>query len=510
MKRPAVWLALLLVLLSGSLVAYRIVVLHYPALPSSSGEAWNLTLEATVKGESGKELKVTLGLPEDGGQHLVTQERVESGLLEFALTKAGTQRFGIWTGTAAEEEEFISYKAVIVPDPRPRQADLMPALQAYAPEFSADELALMGQLAGRWNRSPPVAKLNAVLAASQSNWGPPALSPIQLQSWTALRAKHAPALTLLALLRAAQIAARDVQGLALEDSISGATMAWVEVWRDGVWLRIDPRTGKRYPANTALLPLTFGGTPAIQVSNGKLVDASWNLGRETIRKWRVLYERVRTSPHALDRWSLFHLPDKFQETFRILLLVPIGALLICILRNVVGLPTFGIFMPVLMALAFRSTGLGYGLGIFVGVVLVGYVVRRGIDRLRLMLVPRLSLMLTLVVGLFTLIALAGNRNDQRQLMAVGLVPFVILTMTIERLFVILEEAGNWEALRTAAGSALVATITYQIIRWDSLQLAFFVYPELLLTVAAAQLLLGRYTGYRLSELIRFRVLRKKA
>ena len=37
-----------------------------------------------------------------------------------------------------------------------------------------------------------------------------------------------------------------------------------------------------------------------------------------------------------------------------------------------------------------------------------------------------------------------------------------------------------------------------------LQLIFFIYPELLLAVGAFQLLIGRYTGYRLSEVMRFR------
>ena len=77
-------------------------------------------------------------------------------------------------------------------------------------------------------------------------------------------------------------------------------------------------------------------------------------------------------------------------------------------------------------------------------------------------------------------------------------------MTIERFFVVIEEAGIREGLRTAAGSAAVSVITYQIISWEPLQLTFFVYPELLAGVAAAQILLGRYTGYRLSELFRFR------
>jgi hypothetical protein len=219
------------------------------------------------------------------------------------------------------------------------------------------------------------------------------------------------------------------------------------------------------------------------------------------------FEHIRRSNRWLDRWSLFRLPEEFQRTFRILMLVPIGALMICLLRNIVGFPTFGIFLPVLMALAFRNTGLAYGLGIFWGVVLIGYVVRRWIDKLRLLLVPRLSVILTLVIVCITIFALIGNKFDLREFMAVGLLPFVILTMTIERFFVIIEEAGVREGLWTAAGSAGVAVVTYGILEIEPLQLTFFVYPELLLAVAAVQVLLGRYTGYRLLELFRFREFR---
>ena len=93
-------------------------------------------------------------------------------------------------------------------------------------------------------------------------------------------------------------------------------------------------------------------------------------------------------------------------------------------------------------------------------------------------------------------------------MAVGLLPFVILTMTVERFFVLIEESGARAALRTAGGSAAVAAIAHQLIHFESLQLTFFVYPALLFAVAALRVLLGRYTGYRLSELFRFRKLRR--
>jgi len=171
------------------------------------------------------------------------------------------------------------------------------------------------------------------------------------------------------------------------------------------------------------------------------------------------------------------------------------------------LPTFGIFMPMLMALAFRSTGLLYGTIVFAGIIGVGFLVRSVLEKFHLLLVPRLSVILTLVIACFTMLALLGNKLGLREFMAVGLIPFVILTMTIERFFVIVEELGTREALLTTAGSTAVSIITYGIIRWETLQLTFFVFPELLLAVAALQILIGRYTGYRLSELFRFRNLR---
>jgi hypothetical protein len=81
---------------------------------------------------------------------------------------------------------------------------------------------------------------------------------------------------------------------------------------------------------------------------------------------------------------------------------------------------------------------------------------------------------------------------------------VIMTMTIERFFVVAEESGVHAALTMAASTGAVASITYVLISWEYLQLLFFTYPELLLVVVAGQLALGRYVGFRLTELWRFR------
>jgi len=54
------------------------------------------------------------------------------------------------------------------------------------------------------------------------------------------------------------------------------------------------------------------------------------------------------------------------------------------------------------------------------------------------------------------------------------------------------------------GSLGVAALAYLCMTSRYLEHLVFVFPELLLVVLAFTLLLGRYTGYRLTELWRFR------
>ena len=503
MKRPAVLLAVALLLISFAVRSYRVIWLKYPILPAAPVKAWQLSMEAHVKGGE-KETNAMIGLPSARRGLLVAEERIHSGTLNFNLLREGPNQIGVWSGAVSPRGEVIGYSATIQVKPPRSFKTRTPPLEPYPPNVGKKDQALVRRLVAKWDPLPPVDRLRRVAAALKGSWGPPPPEDQDLQAWSAFYDKHGRVTAFLVLLRAAGLPAQVVEGLPLAESITGSTLTWIEVWTGQEWESLQPERGEIYQQPVPLLPLTTNGLPAVRVINGELSEVRWTLNREIINQWRMQFERIMRSDRFLDRWSLFRLPEEFQRTFRILILVPIGALMICLLRNIVGFPTFGVFLPVLMALAFRNTGLAYGLGIFWGVVLIGYLVRRWIDKLRLLLVPRLSVILTLVIICITLFALLGNKLGLREFMAVGLLPFVILTMTIERFFVITEEAGAREALLTATGSAGVAVITYGILQLEPLQLTFFVYPELLFAVAAVQVLLGRYTGYRLLELLRFR------
>jgi hypothetical protein len=69
-----------------------------------------------------------------------------------------------------------------------------------------------------------------------------------------------------------------------------------------------------------------------------------------------------------------------------------------------------------------------------------------------------------------------------------------------------EESGPREALQQASGSLLAAALAYLVMTERQVQHVVLAFPELLLLVLALTLALGRYTGYRLTELKRFRAL----
>jgi uncharacterized membrane protein len=186
--------------------------------------------------------------------------------------------------------------------------------------------------------------------------------------------------------------------------------------------------------------------------------------------------------------------------------VPIGVFMLVVLRNIVGLRGVGTFMPVLIALSFRDTHLVWGLVLFSVVLATGLLVRLYFDHLKLLLVARLGAIVMFVILFLAAMTVLSSKLNFEPGLSVALFPLVILTMTIERVSVIWDESGPAEAIKMAALSLIIATVCYLLMSARPVQHIFFAFPEMVLVLAALTLLIGRYTGYRLSELLRFKVL----
>ena len=211
---------------------------------------------------------------------------------------------------------------------------------------------------------------------------------------------------------------------------------------------------------------------------------------------------------AFLEYSLYGLPLSTQQTFQIMIMIPIGVLVILILRNLIGLQTLGTFTPVLIALAFRETGLQWGIALFTVITALGLSLRSYLEHLKLQMLPRLSVVLTFVVVMIAVISLFSHKLGFESGLSIALFPMVILTMTIERLSITWEERGGGHAMKVAIGTLFAASLAHILMRIPELVYFIFTFPAVLLILVAFMLAMGRYRGYRLTELFRFKALLK--
>jgi hypothetical protein len=196
--------------------------------------------------------------------------------------------------------------------------------------------------------------------------------------------------------------------------------------------------------------------------------------------------------------------------FKLIMLLPVGAFVVVFLRVIVGLKTSGTFMPVLIALAFLQTELIPGVLNFVLVVAIGLLIRSYLSSLNLLLVARIATLVIVVVAIMSIFSVVSYRIGLDEGLTITFFPMIILAWTIERMSILWEEDGPREVLVQGSGSLFVAVMAFLLMDQEITRHLAFNFPELHLVVLAVIMLLGRYTGYRLSELRRFAPLARSA
>jgi hypothetical protein len=109
----------------------------------------------------------------------------------------------------------------------------------------------------------------------------------------------------------------------------------------------------------------------------------------------------------------------------------------------------------------------------------------------------------------TAISLVSNQLGLETGLSVSLFPMVIISMVIERMSVVWEERGAFASIKEGTGSLAMAALSFMAMSIDILSYWVTVFPEINLIVLGLIIALGRYTGFRLLELIRFKQLAVK-
>lgn len=198
------------------------------------------------------------------------------------------------------------------------------------------------------------------------------------------------------------------------------------------------------------------------------------------------------------------------ETVKLILFLPIIVTAIAFLRQVVGIKAFGIYTPLIITFAFLATdGLKYGITIFASVLLVGMLMRFVLKPFRLLYLPRVAIMLT-VVALVTLgVLVFGGMVKRTGLASVSIFPILIMITLVEKFVTVQIEKGNRTAILLAAETLVISIFGFFIASWDILIKYILVHPWIVLLTIPVNILLGKWTGLRFSEYWRFREIIKK-
>jgi len=495
-------LALALTAVGLALFLYKWQVLGFPLAAEQETPVW--TIEAAIRFDSGPgSIKVNMHIPTlTPGFRMLNENSVSRGY-GFSLNYGSGGREAQWAVRRADGQQTIYYRISVYEDPGSDQSDTTPpfppppvieeplrtavdVVVAEVREQSADAASFTSQLLTRMNDPSPDTNVELLLAGVDSE------------------AAFVEQVTMM--LAAARIPARMIRGFRLDSRQRHAEIeTWLEIHDSDRWRYFDPATGDEG------LPDRFfvwwrGNESLTSVDGGSNLAVQFSVQRNQLDAVAIAETRSTEQGAALIDLSLYSLPIQTQAVYAVLLMVPIGALVMVVMRNLVGIDAFGTFMPVLIALAFRETQLLWGVALFVLLVALGLSIRFLLERLRLLLVPRLTAVLIVVVLLMLLISVVGHRFGMETGLSVALFPMVIIAMTIERMSVVWEERGPADAIRAGLGSLLIAVIAFIIMGLAWLEHIVFTFPEVLLVVLAVVLLAGRYTGYRLLELKRFRAM----
>ncbi len=499
-------LAFTLAAIGLALFAYKALVLNFPLSPGSESYTWNV--EAKITFDAGKEpVKVTLFTPRTTRRYAVTNEAFVSRGYGLITSVEGTNRQATWSIRQTRGLQTLYYRAEVVRVNTPEPINPIQAPTIQNPGFTGADLAVAQALVDRIRRRSADNETMAAELLKRLNEAHPSDNvAVLLGKQTTPGAKMELAAKVLAL---GGVPARVVHGIALKEQKEKLPIVhWLEIYNKKWWQAIDPDTGAPgIPDN--YLAWWRGPLPMAKLAGGSDLHVTMSVSRELEAAIATATVKGHIKKPMLLKLSLLSLPIHSQQVYRVLLMVPLGGFLLVILRNIIGISTFGTFMPVLIALAFRETQLLWGIVFFSSLVAAGLAIRFYLDRLKLLLVPRLAAVLIVVVILMALVSIFTNRLGLERGLSVALFPMVILTMTIERMSIVWEERGPYEAIKQGLGSLLAACLAYMVMHNREVQHLFFVFPELLLVLLAACLLLGRYSGYRLLELLRFKVLLKE-
>lgn len=519
-RRSVYLLALaIMVLLPMGVAAYKLYILDYPLAGLIPAPSYKVEVSMQVDGH-GEDIDIHTYLPKTDARQSVETEQNSSGVFTAELKSDALNREASWRAENVHGQQGVLYSfsvrtrhvrfnipaAMVIPDSYP--AALAPYLAAE-PGIQKDDPQI-GAALRRIVREEKPTILDAVTRIHrhlQDNMANRDFSGYT-DALTALKLGEAScngkSRLFAAMARKLNVPARLVGGLVMQQGSKRTSHQWVEVYISGHWVPFDTINDHfaEMPAN--YLTLYYGDLMLFRHTANVNFQYFFNIAKQLVPQRDAEAALNQSKLNVTNLYAFFERVGISQNLLKILLMLPVGALVTVVFRNVIGLETFGTFLPALIAAAARETGLLWGLIGFLAIVLASAVVRKGLDWLQLLHSPKMAIMLTTVVIVMMVTTVGGVQLGLFELAHVTLFPIAILAITAERVALMEAEQGALKVAKITLMTLVVIAACYAVMDSLFLQSLILAFPELLLVVVALNLWLGKWIGIRVMEFLRFR------
>ncbi len=495
-KVPFYISVLLLVVAGIALSMFRHQNYGVPWTPGETRQVWDIEARVEFTAQD-KPVKASLAAPQTQRGFTLINETSSSSGYGIAYVNSDVGRRAEWTIRKAKGPQIIYYKAQFLVDPQAKAQIKPPAKEIIKPTFDgpveAAVLALIDQASQRSSDDPTFARelIKALNDEDSQN------SALLLNNMTKVEAVDK-------VLAYAQIPSKVVGVIELEDGRRRQVLQLMnQVWDGERWELFNPESLQQQ-INPNILVWDQSNVSLLDLIGGQNSQVHFSMISQEVTPRQATSDKIEAD--GLLNFSIHSLPLEEQAMFKTIMLIPIGALIVVFLRVIIGLKTSGTFMPVLIAVAFVQTQLATGIIGFLLIVGTGLIIRSYLSRLNLLLVARISAVIITVILIISVFTVVAYKIGLTEGLSITFFPMIILSWTIERMSILWEEEGAKEVVLQGGGSLLTAVLVYLAMTNGYIQHLTFNFIGLQLIVLAGILMLGTYTGYRLTELRRFKPL----
>ncbi len=510
---------LLLTLVPAFIIGYKLIFLNYPVTALIPSANYSVEVSMDMDGH-GDNISLITYIPRSDKRQSISSEESSSGPFSLSLLSDGLNRIASWTHEGLSGHNNVRYSYNVKGEHiRYRIPEMLPIPSSYPSMF--DEY--LKNESGLNMDDPLVIEKGKELFPDGRPMIKDALTKIHRYLQDDLKNKdfsgYTTALTALklgeascngkgrlfvALARNLNIPSRLVGGLILRPGIKKTSHQWVEVYINGHWVPFDTINDHFAEVPSHYLTLYYGDMALFKHTSDINFQYFFKIRKLLVPKRDALNALKESSLNIVNLYGIFERVGISQNLLKIILMIPLGALVTVIFRNIIGLETFGTFLPALIAAAARETGLLWGVLGFIAIIIISSLVRKSLEWFQLLHSPKMGVMLTTVVIVMMSLTVIGVQLRLFDLAHITLFPIAILAITAERFSIIETEQGILKALRMMLMTLIVVSACYFVMDSLFLQGLVLAFPEVLLIVIALNLWLGKWMGIRVMEFIRFR------